>query len=154
MSNESLYFCHYNPKFKLQIHYAFEVYRRKCTYFWYTNFDFLMYFFHLGIQIDVMIYPHLVKCPETSITIINLHQYWRSDLGWVMKIPCEFFLFVSVKLWKIYSTTKQIDNLMRELCCTKFQTYILIFHLCFLWMWQIVLWWTLKTQWHHPETRS
>ena len=42
--NESPYFCHYNPKISAPNSLYFGSYNRKCTYFWYTNFDFLMYF--------------------------------------------------------------------------------------------------------------
>ena len=51
VSNESPYFCHYNPKIYASNSLYFESYSRKCTYFQYTNFDFPMYFHNTLIPI-------------------------------------------------------------------------------------------------------
>ena len=55
VSNGSPYFSHYNPQ-NLSFEFTIirSLYSRKCTYFLYTNFDFLMYFHNSLIPSDIL----------------------------------------------------------------------------------------------------
>ena len=52
VSNESPYFSHYSPKLSASNSLYFGSYSRKCTYYRYTNFDFLGYFHNSLIPVS------------------------------------------------------------------------------------------------------
>ena len=59
VSNKSKYFFHYNHKISAQNSQNFESYNRKCTYFRYASFDFLMYFHNSLIPgVTYLFLPH------------------------------------------------------------------------------------------------
>ena len=72
--NESPYCSHYYPKFPGQIH--FGSYNRKCTHFWYTNFDFLICIF-------------ITASPRCHILIFAPGEQIRSNLE--VKLPKTYF---------------------------------------------------------------
>ena len=59
MLHESPYFSHYKPQISASNSLYFVLYSRKCTYFWYTNFYFLIYFHNSLIpSVTSLFLPH------------------------------------------------------------------------------------------------
>ena len=68
-SNESPYFSHYNLKISASNSLYFGSYNRKCTYFQYTNLDFLMY-------------VHNSLIPSVSFLLLPQERKWEATLRW------------------------------------------------------------------------
>ena len=91
MSHKTPYVFHYNPKISASNSLYLGRYSGKCTGYWYTNFDFIMY---------------LHKRLILSVTYIFLPQKWKqgASFRWnftkcVLRSGSKMCLTVKIKMW-------------------------------------------------------
>ena len=166
---KSPYFSHYNPKISSSNSLYFRSYSRKCTYFRFTNFDFLMYFHNSLIpsvtflflpkdrkirsNLEVKLYKMclrghcwLVKSENTHVKMGTYH--FKNDLVFVQTL-CGYFTLKMRKLREVHLNPESqnfvfSDLLLKRVFFFCFVLFLFCFLFCFFGYCLRIFWWKIK----------